>query len=128
MVWGGRFLFDVGTVHSAVLREEADITQALTWAAVSDQECFARLAGGASMPLHIVAGLGPWSEMIEQALMLDAVTGTPRTWLLLAASLVAFERGDQQLARARLASTIAAADQAGDPWLARLMRTCSIIF
>ena len=126
--WGSRFLFDVGAVQSAVLREEADIGQALRWAAGADQECFARLVGGASMSLHIVARLVPWSEMIEQALTRDGVSGKPRTWLLLAASLVAFERGDQQLARARLASTLAAAEQATDPRLACLMRTCSIIF
>jgi predicted ATPase/DNA-binding SARP family transcriptional activator len=127
-IWGSRFLFDVVEVQSAVLREEADIGQALTWAAVADPECFARLAGGASMSLLFAARLPPWTEAIEQALARAEIAAKPRTWLLLAASLAAFQRQDVHLARARLASTVVAAEQAADPRLACLMRTCSVIF
>jgi len=126
--WGDRFLFDAGAVQSAVLREEADIGQALTWAAPTNQECFARLAGGAAMPLLFAARLMPWNEVIEDALAADSLTGEPRVWLLLAGSLAAFQREDVQVARARLLSTIAAADAAGDLRLACLMGACSIIF
>jgi predicted ATPase/DNA-binding SARP family transcriptional activator len=126
--WGSRILFDVGAVESAVLREEADIGQALSWAAEADQECFARLAGGAAMALLFTARLSPWSDLIERALDGNSLSGRPRAWLLLAASLAAFQREDVAFARARLASTVIAAEQAGDPWLACLMRACSLIF
>jgi predicted ATPase/DNA-binding SARP family transcriptional activator len=127
-VWGHRFLFNVGEVQSAVLREEADIEQALTWAASADQESFARLAGGVSMVLMFAARLPPWAGMIERALVGTEVTYRARTWLLLAGSLVAFQRQDVHLGCGRLANTVATAEQTGDPYLAGLMRTCSIIF
>jgi predicted ATPase/DNA-binding SARP family transcriptional activator len=126
--WGNRCLFDFVAVQSVVLRDEADIGQALTWAAAADQECFALLAGGVSMPLLFAGRLLPLSEIIEQALARDAVSGSPRTWLLLAASLAAVQRGEIQLAGARLASTVAAAEQAADPRLSCLMRICSFLF
>jgi predicted ATPase/class 3 adenylate cyclase len=126
--WGSSFLLDVGDVWSAVLREEADIGQALSWAAATDEECFARLAGGAAMPLLFAAKLSPWNELIERALARGGVSGKPRAWLWLAASLAAFQREDVELARGRLAHTVAAAEQAGDPWLACLIWTCSILF
>ena len=115
--------------QSAVLREEADLGLALTWAAAADEDCFAGLAGGAAMALLFAARLSPWSDMIEQALRLTmAIGGRPRTWLLLAASLAAFQREDVQLAQARLASTVAAAEHVADPRFSCLMHTCSIIF
>ena len=127
-LWGSRFLFDCAEVQSAVLREEDDIAQALTWSAASDHDCFARVAGGVAMPLLLTARLPPWSEMIEDALAGDGIGGRSRAWLLLAASLAAFQRDDVHLTHARLASTILAAEQAGDPWLTGLLRTCSIVF
>jgi predicted ATPase/DNA-binding SARP family transcriptional activator len=126
--WGSRFLFDLGTVQAAVHQEAGDIEQALSWAATADEQCFARLTGGASMPLLWAARLPPWSELIEEALERHSLSGRPRAWLLLAASLAAFVRADVELARARLISTLATADQIGDPRFACLMRTCSLIF
>ncbi len=126
--WGNRILFDVGAVESEVLAEESDIGLALTWAAAADENCFARLAGGAAMALLFTGRLSPWSSLIERALASDRAGGRARTWLLLGASLAAFQREDVQLARVRLKSTISAAEQAADPWLACLMRACSIIF
>jgi predicted ATPase/DNA-binding SARP family transcriptional activator len=126
--WGSRFLFDAGEVQAAVLREEADIEQALTWSAAADHECFARLVGGAAMPLLFASRLPPWAELIEQVLASADVTTKSKTWLLLAASLAALQRQDVPLAGARLASTIDTAEQADNPWLTCVMRACSIIF
>jgi len=126
--WGNRCLFDYLTVQSAVLRDEADLGQALIWAQTEDPECFALLAGGASMPLLFTGRLAPWIGLIERALVPDAITDNARTWLLLAASLAAVQSGDLQIARARLSSTVTAAEQAADPRLVCLMLTCSVLF
>ncbi len=127
-IWGRRILFDVGAVESQVLGAESDIGRALTWAAGADAECFARLAGGAAAALLFTGKLSPWSNLIEHAVENYAVTGPARTWLLLAASLVAFQREDVELAHVRFSAAIAAAEEAADPWLACLMRACSIVF
>lgn len=126
--WGCRILFDVGAVESEVLASEPDVGRALTWAAETDAECFARLAGGAAPALLFTGKLSPWSGLIEEAVAEEAVTGRARTWLLLAAGLVAFQREDVALARIRFHAAVAAAEQAADAWLACLMRACSIVF
>ncbi|HWE54117.1 MAG TPA: BTAD domain-containing putative transcriptional regulator [Acidimicrobiales bacterium] len=127
-VWGRRFLLNVGEVQSAVLGEEADISQALSWAASTDPGSFARIAGGVSMVLMFSARLPPWADAIERTLAETEVDRSIQPWLLLAASLVAFEHKDLELGRLRLSATVGAAEMTGDPYLVCLMRICSIVF
>jgi predicted ATPase/DNA-binding SARP family transcriptional activator len=126
--WGNRLLFNAGEVQAAVFREEADVGAALTWAAETDPQSFALLAGGVSMSMLFVARLPPWADAIEQALAGPDIPPGPKAWLLLAASLIAFQRQDMHLARTRLASTVATAAETADERLICLMRACSILF
>jgi predicted ATPase len=125
--WGRRYLFDVAAVQAVVVREQPDIGEALAWAAHHDDDCFARLAGGAAMALLFTARLGPWRERIDAALARETVTGEPRAWLLLAGGLAALAADDAGRAHTMLGRATAAAQESGDAWLACLMLTCSVV-
>lgn len=125
--WGRRFLLGVREVQHAVLREEAEVAQALAHSQQGDDDAFARLAGGAALPLLWAARLPAWDEAIERSLARADGSGRWHPWLVLAAGLVAFQREDVQLARSRLADAIdAAASQ--EAWLRCLFGCCAVLF
>ncbi len=125
--WGRRFLLDQVAVQTAVIGDQADLGDALSWAATEDPRCFAQLAGGAGMALLFTGRLGHWTSEIEGALPGRELDPEARAWLLLAGALAAFQRADAPLAMGRLAEASAGADAAGDAWLSCLMDTCSLV-
>ncbi len=124
--WGRRFMLDVYGVQAIVVREESDLGEAMAWAAVHDHGCFARLAGGACLPLVLRSRLARWRGAIETALAREAPTVTAQAWLLLAGSIAAWQQAELPLAQSRIASAVAAAEESGDRELAFVIRCCAI--